>query len=860
MKRNMTLIGILAVLMAMGLGWFATADQGRQADLEAYVAAHPNAKLLVIGDSWVQNDTYPGKYASADAPVDRPYSFARMFADSTSSNSNLWSNHLGYRWGTNYVASLGVGSLPLMLNAAGDASRAQQDSSIFGLIRPYYAELYDPDVVILPGGGGGNDIFDGSTYAQVRAKAIATAERAIDVFGNTADWIIWIGPRPLGIYHYTRQSGGSDASRQILAAAEYVVWEKFSTFVSDTLRTELASAGYRTDHFVTFDSRPYSTIAEADTAGAFNDADKFEVAVYPDQYDVVKNIRWSPLSWYQSDYVHLNDWGNKCYADSIAKHLFGITLTNTYTQGAGNTIYCDLQNGHNWLNRTKCTQRAFPLATVQAAVDAAHPGDIVRVIGTGNQAVMAWDSTASAWVSAKNYELVVKHKGLTVIMEDGAYFAGVYDGANVDIASQDGDPDVGFSFLHPYTSTAGTISDSLSHDGAAAFATANPAVDLDLTIQGGAIKGYQYPLRWYNYTNMELNDLTVLAGAANGGIYPENYGQIMRLDMDGVICYYDSSYTTPANNALGAFVDLSMTGTTTGASIYYTGTWRDCQFIGSEDATTNTAVTGATAGLTLIGCTWTDTETATQAGFTFTAADLTEYRTTKFINCRANLSDTSTIYFAYLPESFTAGDSLIFINCDMRLIGTTCYIAENVAAPDAAFVTYIAGSTFVKVNYPSGRTDFTPGSPTSPDGGRKNYTVTASTYISTTGDTTVYGGVPAFLGYDLRDDFAIGCGDHHGSIGPTQYPVAPTIAIGPQGRQHTPDYAEKTLWQALNLCYTRNIYQDSTPLDPTTYFAVTPPALSDPAGLAAKDLMLAEWNAWYIDVRADSVGVILKFD
>lgn len=846
------LLAGLLIVFAFGL---VQADEGDLSEVRWYVAQNPQARVLFIGDSWFHGDSYPGEVVNPS--TGRPYTFAGCYADRVCSMGNEFPQALARRLETNRYAVLAQGSMELMLDDDADTDRAQQDSSIYGLMRPAYAEHFRPDIVILPGGGGGNDLFGGSNYAELRAEAIATAKRAINEFRD-AKWVVWVSPRPFALYNFSRQAGTDDQKR-VLAVAEYDIWEDFNTFVADTLRTELADDGYRVNRFVTFDSWDY---AVGDTTGMSARLGSSTAA----EYATIQHMRYSPLSWYQSDGVHLNDYGNKCYADSIAAHLFDIELSNSYTKGSGATIYMDAQNGDNWENAMDCTSRTTPLATLQAAVDHAHPGDIVRVIGTGNQAALAYDSTGAAWVSAKPYELRAIKPGVNIVMESGAYFAGVYDASSLNISS--GLTSVGSGFIHPHLCTAGTISDSLSHDGSSDFTTANPAVNLDLTIEGGQVKGYQYTLRWYNYTNMEFKDLEVIGGAANGGIYPENYGQPMVLDMDGVTCYVDSSYTSPSNNALGANVDLSFTGTTTGASAYYTGTWRDCRFIGSEDATTNTAVTGAPTGITFINCIWQDTETATQAGVSFLAADCTSYWTTKFINCRFDYSDSGNIYAIYLQEAWTAGDSLIIVNtaANLQAAGGTAYIVENAAAPDAAFVTYVAGSTFVKVNYPSGRTDFTPGSPTAPDGGTKNWTVTASTYVAADSDTMMFGGVRAWLAYDLTDDFGVSHAPRHASIGPTQFLYSPTIVLGSSGRD-IPSYARFSFDQIVNLYCTENILDDCNPLDPNTYIEVTAPALSDPRGLAEKDLLIEAWSRWYdatgqyvgLPTAGDRGDVILKF-
>ncbi len=830
MKHKLKTV-ILLLLALTGLA-SAAGPQGIQGWTRTKIAANDPMNLLFIGDSWPHGGSYPGR--DMHPALNKPYNLAALKADSTACQGNEYANHVGWRLQTNRVAVLAVGSMPFKLD--NDPARTETDSTIYGLCQAEYAELFDPDVVILPGGGGFNDVFGGASYADIRERAILVGKKAIETYSG-ARWFVWVAPRMCGIYHYERLSGGTNAERQVLAAAEYDLVFKFADFVTDTLKAELATRGVDTSKLVIWDSRPYSTIADEDTAGAY---DTFFDSASDAQYAVVRHMRFSPTPWYQADNVHLNDLGNKSYADSLAKHVFGITLDNNYVKGAGRSIYMDVHTGHNFNNRTRCNSPDYPLATLQAAVNQAHPGDVIHVIGGGNQATTAWDSNTGGWVSALDYEIRTMDPGLTIRMENGSYFEGIFnDDELLDIPS--GLTEVGKGFLDPYACTAGTDADSLSHDLAATITGQNPLIDLDLTIEGGGISGYNYPLYYFNYSGITLKDLAVAGGASGSSIYPNNEGQVMELNLDGCTVYYDSStVNTTGQIILNMNVDVTDTEC-------YDGVWRNSQFIGRASQNSSAAITKAACGIDFIGCTWTDPECFSRAFINLDPNNVTytDYPVTRIIGCRFEGYRSGTlitgVYWAHALD-----DSVIVVNTDFQLGSTSSSNAiQYPIGPEASGVTIVVGSAFQKVDYPSAtRSDLTPSSAESPDYVAGNTLVTPTTLLAEGSDANMFGGVLSWPGGSL-EDYAVEHGARHASVGPAVYTAEPQVRIGSQ-KEGLPAYAQVTLHRLADLVDT-GLLPAVDSLDVSTWYRVQAPATE--ADKAQWQYLLSEYENFPTEVK-----------
>lgn len=816
MRQTLFLIFLLLCLAGRVFG-----DTGNVAGLQSYVSTGRELRVGFYGDSWFHGSTYGGKKASADSPVARPYSWSVLRADSTACNGSEFPNYLARRLDTHHQYSNSVGSMALRTNSGG----AEADSSIYGIASSADASKYNPDVVIIPGGGGFNDLFGGGTYAEIRQDAIDTADKYLTTYPN-ARFVVWISPRPIGLYHYLRQPADVPDTDRPLAVTEYNTAAKFKTFVSDTLRNYVSDK----NRFVTFDMWDY---AIGDTTGMYTLFGCSSGA----EYASVQHLRWSPLSWYQDDRVHLNNYGNRCLADSVAKYLFDITLSNSYTVGAGDTVFCDLSNGDNWGNRIGCTSRQYPLATVQAAANQAHPGDVVAVIGTGNQALMAYDSTGSAWVSAQQYELRLQNPGLTIFVESG-FFKGVYDATSVDIAN--GATTVGTSFTHPYEWSDGTAAtDSLSHATLTRFRAQNPRPAMYTTFSGGAFSGYQVPISLDNTSEVTFEDTKFLGGATNA-VYLYNDGVSMRNYFDTCTFYPDSSDYPASTAGLLLFAGPSTSSDSIGDTINWDGWFKKCQWIG-KSSIENIHIQGPITGVDFIACTWTDPDVPITT-IDYGATNLIKWgqmQPTVFANClwTLGLDGTDNCYVQRIRSWLS--DSLIFANCAANISNSTGleHLVEFDLAANTGGGVHITHTAFNKTDQISG-TDSAP--PTTAPSGSTTVGCWLSP-VSMSGDSVRFGGVKSFFGYDLSDWGITDTAPERASLGPTQYGYDPLLwtsgAI--QGRPATATLAGP--WEALKFV-NAGILATSSATDPDTWFEI--PRIYDESSMAVARSFLDAWEKW----------------
>lgn len=816
---------VLLLLLLLALTVPGQCGTGNIEGLRAYIAAHPGARVGFYGDSWFHGTSYGGKKADADHPVARPYSWSVLTADSTSSNGSEFVNYLARRLDTRHQYANAVGSMALKTNSGG----AEADSSIYGLASATDAQRYQPEIVILPGGGGFNDVFGGDTYDEMRTDAIETAIKYLNTY-SSAEFIVWISPRPIGIYNYERQASDVPDTDRPLAVTEYNLFAKYRTFVSDTLRSAIEALGQNAGKLVTWDSWDY---AVGDTTGMYGLFDCSTGA----EYASVQGLRWSPLSWYQDDRVHLNNYGNRCYADSVAKYLFDITLSDSYTVGAGDTVYCDLQNGHNWINRTKCTDRRYPLATVQAAANQAHPGDVVAVIGSGNQAVMAYDTTGAANVSATQYELRLAKPGLTIRLEPGAYYKGIYDATSVNIAN--GATTVGTAFTHPYEWTDGTAAtDSLSNATLTRFRAQNPLPNMYTKLSGGAISGYQVPISLDNTSQVTFEDMKFLGGATNC-VYLYNDGVVMTNYFDGCTFYPDSSDYPASTSSLTLFAGPNTSADSIGNAIRWDGWFKECQWIGKASIE-NIHIQGPITGVDFIACTWTDPDVPISTidyGGT-NAIKWGQMQPTVFANClwTLGLDGTDNCYVQRIRSWLS--DSLIFANCVANISNSTGleHLVEFDLAAMSGGGVHITNTAFNKVDFLSG-TDSAP-TATAPSG-----STTVSSWlapVSMSGDSVRFGGVKSFFGYELSD-WGYTAAPIRASLGPSQYGYEPILwtSGAVQGRPSTATLAGP--WEALKFV-NAGILATSTATDPDTWFEI--PRIYDESSLAVARSFLDAWEKW----------------
>lgn len=783
----------------------ALADAGPIGEMQSFVrfnlAAGTPLRLGGNGDSWLHGDTWNGRVASLNAPVSRPYSWDSATADPTSTGGPVFMEQIGLRFNTPLWVSNAVGSMEFIVGSTlAPTEEVELRRSIWGMLSRQQALHDQPDILILPGGGGFNDMFSGQSYAIVREQAILTAARAIENYGDIADYIVWLAPRMVGLHHYNTATGTVE-ERQLDAAADFALINKYGTFAADTLRDELAARGYNVRNFITWDSRPYAVVEPTiedqmaylgitgpeDTAGLARIAD----------------LRWSDPSWYQ-DLVHFNDLGNKSYADAICEHLFGIDLsdTDTYVKGSGRTIYCDLQNGHNWLNRMKCTDRATPLATLQAAVSHANPGDIIRVIGQGNQALMLWDTALPGWVSANDYETRITKRGLTIHLEPGAYFSGTYRTGGTNYT---GDGTLGQGFIDPTHCTAGTGWDYLSHASASVFYPLAPVIDLDLTIEGEPgggnwISGYQSPLTYYGYNGITLRNLNITGGAGSTSIYARNTGgTVMDLFLEGCTVYADSG---TVSSGKGQILLNSWNGTAAlplSETVRFDGHIKDCHFIGrtTAPAVTDSHIAGPIYGIDLINCQFEDPDMGSRWIDTGTTVTVPtgQFEPIRMVNCSWRTTDNPAT-MAALYSTSSIEDTLYAINCDFYAPNVTTARIISAAGQGTGGMQVVIGSAFVVADIGGTASDLDPNEGAITGGySIKSYNTKS---LALDSDIMRFGGVTSWLGYELSD-FGIEHGERHASIGPTQYTATPVVVLGTTAKAATPAYAARNIYTAAQL-------------------------------------------------------------
>ncbi|MCB1048314.1 MAG: hypothetical protein KDC10_14060, partial [Calditrichaeota bacterium] len=641
------------------------------------------------------------------------------------------------------------------------------------------------------------------------------------------------------IHNYNAQLSGTVAERQDAAAADFYILNKYATFAADTLRDVLAARGVDVRKFVTFDTRPYSTadVTVEDQIAYLGVTDAGDAAGIAR----VSTLRWSEINWYQSDLVHFNDLGNKSYADAIIENLFGVdpTDTDTYVKGAGHTIYCDLQYGNNWTNRARCTNRATPLATLAAAVAQASPGDIIRVIGQGNQAVMAYDNTLLSYTSANNYEIRVTQPGLTIHLEPGAWFSGVYKASGGN--AYHGDPSTGFGFIDPTSCTAGTSWDYLSHASASVFYPLAPVIDLDLTIEGEPgggswLSGYQSPLTYYGYNGITLRNLNITGGVGSTSIYARNTGgAVMNLFLENCTVYADSG---TVSGGKGQILLNTWNGTAAiplSATARFDGHIKNCHFIGRAVAAgvTDSHIAGPIYGIDLIGCQFEDADMASRWIDTGTTVTVPtgQFEPIRMVNCSWRTTDNPST-MAALYCSGTIEDTLYAINCEFYAPNVTTARIISAAGQGTGGMQVVIGSAFVVADIAGTSADLDPNEGAITGGYSTSSYMTKS--LALTSDTLYYGGVSSWLGYDLTDDFGI----EHGrftSIGPVQYPEPPVLAVLADSNKVAPDYSRKNLYSLARLAKARQfVVCDS--LNTDTWISVEQPT-TDAERLQAEMLM-----------------------
>lgn len=878
------------LLILMLCASVARADDGNLAGLQATVTEMGTSLRFVSwGDSWNAGAYYNGSFK--DPGAGRPYTLTDAMTDPTASMGSELVNSLGWILKTIKRASIGQGSMEMMTDTELSTEVQSDNGSVYGCMTSQNVNQFAPHIIYLHGVSGYNDVVGGDDLQDLKDQAKILLKKTISVSGS-AKWIVWTTWRPVGIYILTQQSGTLD-QKLTAAIAQYAILDDFSDYCANDLYDEVAADGYDVSKVVIVD---VSTAASAGVQTETTFERVLGVSLTTPQYESIDHIFWSPESWYKTDRVHLNDYGNRAFAAIIAEDVFGVTPSYTYTVGTGDTIYCDIQTGNNWVNRFKCNNRQYPLATIQAAFDQANPGCVIKVIGSGNQTVKAYDTNSSAYCSARKYELHMTKPGITILMEDDVYFDGLYLNGTADIPTGN-NQEVGFGFFDVTGSSDGrAVSDSLSGWLAADWLAGNPYRDFDLLISGGRISGYQTPIYCKNYGGITLENMKVMGGNANSSIYLANIGQIVEFNMTDVTVYVDSSSVN--SSLLGTVLltvgDALVADVNVDDDTHYTGVWRGCSFIGQEGDATKAAIEGAYTGIKFIECLWEDLEVASRVIDGITNCDpWTDSQKTYFINCRWEIEDTGagTVVAVYGGDVLT--DSLFYVNCDFNLHGgiATANAHHEAAARGSGGVIYVAGTFFrhiewaagagtsrdiVAANYAALAPNPTSGDSLIDGGGlgntvdivRRHYPSSVTMNQSATSDTMKWGGVWRFRGYDLESAFGVVHGEGHASIGPTQYIEGPTIALSDDIADAIPDYAESNFQRIAAMKSGLGVNTATAFAAPwpimypyqarygTGAIKIKAPATGDPIGQANLSFLMSQWQMHYDGLqRAATDGI-----
>jgi len=399
----------------------STAQAAQNWDIPTQLEFPQNGKILVIGDSWSNcffqspKADPPLMAAAGDSSLWDgglvPYIFPNAAGNRRTDTS------IQYAYRTSGSAYTWKGA-----NASGQVlgSTALAGAKYHSAIRTWPHKLAD---------------YLGTPYWHVIA---ANGARLVSVSGknNGGDWYginnPWVGDADLIIIHLGANDIGSAASNaeELVAAMKSLLtevkrvskgsarvlllgmrpWASSSVYASATKNAQADTL----DAFISGRS-PFS----ADSTGEFITADAYAAGLWPSGYfssfsygeylrnyhptndaatsmpaDTLKPMFYNGVaSKTAADYVHTNVRGDNYIAQLIARHVFGCELaagagadtlqsdtdwlTPLYTRGA-QTIYVDIENGDDIVNWMDCFSSSRPLATMQAAVWRASPGDRVE--------------------------------------------------------------------------------------------------------------------------------------------------------------------------------------------------------------------------------------------------------------------------------------------------------------------------------------------------------------------------------------------------------------------------------------------------------------------------------------------------
>lgn len=606
--------GLLTLLLLGAVSADAAAVD--YAPLRSYVnSLAPEFVLGAVGDSWICNAQFDGESVAWGSDIVgsvAPYRHNLIWADPTASHGATVLGNLAWRLRTHRHVTEAIGGAGLA--TSGIPLVWKQDSTIIGWV-DNLADFH-PQVVI--GYGGINDILNlGRTYAQIKPRVLEFARVLLEENPAPVPVIIpTLQPCGKAFFHYkihnSPSSFGALTWRAALDTAVYLQDIQFdvNTFIMDSLRSQLAAEGYDTTRVFPYDH--FGSLAGASTWVPGGPAADYplDISSVPGA-TLADSTRWARLRFVRQeiewDSIHVSQKGLRQIGDTMAVRVFGVDLLG-WTPGLNRTLFVDKQAGHNWNNRLVATLRDFPLASLQCAISRAWPGDTIRVIGQGNQSLLATDDVTGLPVSAVTYEVAVNKPHLKIICEPGSHFQGMY---SATAAIHGHSPRAkGVDFLNEDASSGGDGKEIPANlrefPGSPVFGTWYPTISLDLSFDGLTLSGYNNPWSSKNVDGLHFENCRFTGGKSATGFRFDNFGTGLDLKFKRCTFYCDSSAGSEDNNARYGGVNVGAMSSSAGDTCRFTGSFDNCLFLGREEnAAQAPVINGLLDGMVIAGCVFT---------------------------------------------------------------------------------------------------------------------------------------------------------------------------------------------------------------------------------------------------------------
>ena len=889
---------ILALLLAfIGSAWGAYPTSKADlwtyfAPLRAFYAERPDLVIWATGDSWTCNAQSPGEahgWGSDLAGGGTSSSHNAIWADPTTSNGTRWMAQLAWRAKTHRFGAEAIGGAQISNNNS-DPATFETDVTIGSWIDD--AAEFKPDIWFFY--GGINDILGGSgTLASMKRKYILAMQTAYATMPEHARMVV-ITLQPCGI-DYVRRKMKNQAPQNGMTWKQ--VWDscverqgvvdQVNAWLKDELRGDLFDAGTSaedTTRLFVYDHVSKLQLSHTWTAGADKALYPFNLArsVSVDGYTPIQadSVSWATLRILrreiESDSIHANGMGLRQIGDSLAYWTLGFN-PSTWVAGTPGTLYVDKQNGHNWKNRGRETSRATPLASLQCAVHRAWPGDTIRVIGKGNQALLTPIlSGGTGSCSATDYEVYFTKPNLYVKCEPGAYFQGVY-ATGVVIHKETNNPTtVGASWFHQESSSGGDWKEMKKNPSTGAIAwslsdtTYNAIIDLgSMVIDGLDVRGYQNTVRLYNVSGVTFKNCQVIGGSASGGVVANQYATwqddpgragytapvARRLSFEGCTFFVDSSAAVLTNTSAWGRLAFGIAGARTGNaatfksdSTLYQGQFLNCRFIGDQWNTAQAAMSGYMDGMNIIGCLFQD-YAVRYSGYT----SMVHYarvcaggtgawaKKTKYINntidLKAHASATGLAWIDWENYNSAYADTMLFLNnsVTMRNGGslTSCRMVRSPRTTTRMWFArnqiYNAGQTYPFWMVATQKTLanlITDGNAPAASGAtlRECNWNKMFGYTPDVADSQRFGGILTTTALGRTWSVAplgVSTGANHASVGATQYTHSPYLWPGKWGAY--PAYAAIETPKGLIDLVTNGVLPRSDSLDVGTWYWIPQP-------------------------------------